>query len=508
VATKPQHRHKTPDSTKETQDLDQLLKQSDKRLAELEVENRQLREEAQELKAQRQDLQVQCMELEHLINQNPSTGLPIRRLFESDVDGLLSETKSSRRSPRVAIGFLRLDEHYTKIKNVRDRSHLLLTRSAERIRSVVGNNVYQSDRLDEFLIIFRNMPNLDAVGLSSNDRVGLGMMDRIVDTLSQPHEPPADDISFGCYLGIAIYPHHGESRERLMHHADIALMESERRGDPYVIYDDSMGVAYDERTNLETELKLSIQRGRFEQFQLQYQPLVDKTEQIVGSEALIRWESPTTGAIKPDRFIPIAEQTGTIRYLDLWTLYRAAGQLRTWRRSGHDLFMSVNLSPAQFKQPELVTQIRSMLRSLSLDGTSIKLEITEGIIMDDPEQAIDKMNQLTDLGVSLALDDFGTGYSSLGYLRRFPIETLKIDRSFVADVHLNNGNREIIKAMIAMARGFGMQVLAEGVEKREELDLLLELGCDLVQGYYYSEPVYEDSFVDLLTKGLLQQSDS
>jgi EAL domain-containing protein (putative c-di-GMP-specific phosphodiesterase class I) len=268
-----------------------------------------------------------------------------------------------------------------------------------------------------------------------------------------------------------------------------------------VIYDEMMGQAHSERTSLETELKLSIQRGRFDQFSLRYQPFVDRSMSIIGSEALIRWDSPSSGPIPPQRFVPIAEQTGTIRFLDLWTLYRAAAQLKTWRGAGHNVFMSVNLSPAQFKQAELVNQVRSMLKSVAIDGSYLKLEITEGIIMDEPESAIDKMKELTDLGVSLSLDDFGTGYSSLGYLRRFPIETLKIDRSFVTDLHENRNNREIVKAMIAMARGFGMNTLAEGVEKEEELSTLFDLGCDQIQGYYFSKPVDDGSFQQLLNNG-------
>ena len=490
----------------ELAELEQTVVQADKRIAELEIENRQLRDEMQDLRTQCQALEVQRSELEHLINQNPSTGLPIRRLFEQDVERLLEEVRSSPRGPRIAIGLLRLDEHYSKIKNTRDRHYALLTSSAERIREHLGNNVYQSDRLDEFLLIFRDVPNFDAVGLSADGTMGLEIVERIVDRLSQPHEPPADDVAFGCYLGLSVYPHHGGSRESLMHHADIALMESERRGERYIVYNDEMGRKYSEQNNLEAELKLSIQRGRFEQFSLRYQPFVDQARTIIGSEALIRWDSPTVGAISPERFIPIAEQTGVIRYLDLWTLYRAAGQLKLWRSAGYNMFVSVNVSPAQFKQGELVNQVRSMLKSLGLDGANLKLELTEGIIMDDPEQAIDKMKQLTDLGVSLSLDDFGTGYSSLGYLRRFPIETLKIDRSFVSDLHENRSNREIVKAMIAMARGFGMKTLAEGVEKEEELNLLFDLGCDYIQGYYFSQPVPDTEFRALLANGLPQSA--
>ena len=465
---------------------------SQHRLAELEQENRSLRADNNKLLLEQQTLRNREAELETLVNRNPATGLPIRRLFDREFERLLAGVRAQKRGPRIAVGLLRLGSDYEKIKNTRDRNRVLLYKTTDRIKDIVGENVYQSDRLDEFLLIFRDMPNIDGVELRA---------DQVVDEVSRPHEPPADDVMFGCSMGTAVFPYHGETREELLGNADIALIESERIRTPHVVYTDAMGDRYRERLSLEAELKAAIQGG-FEQFSLHYQPFVDRDRRITGAEALIRWNHPAAGLISPARFIPIAEETGSIRFIGQWTLYRACRQLKSWHSDGHeDLNISINLSPSQFKQIDLVERIDGILDSVRLKGTSLKLELTETTIMDDPEDAILTMNHLRDQGITLSLDDFGTGYSSLSYLRRFPIDTLKIDRSFVTDVDTNPANQEIVKAMIAMATSFGMQTLAEGVEREEELDFLFDLGCDQIQGFYFSKPVPEVEFQKLLANG-------
>lgn len=462
------------------------------RLADLEQESRRLAGDNEKLRLDQQTLKNHEAELEALLNRNPATGLPIRRVFDRDFERLLAEVLAQERGPRIAVGLLRLGSDYEKIKNIRDKNRVLLYKTADRIKSVVGDNVYQSDRLDEFLVIFRNMPNIDGVELRA---------DQIVDEISRPHEPPADDVRFGCSLGTAVFPYHGETREELLGNADIALTESERTRTPHVVYTNEMGDRYRERRSLEVELKAAIQGG-FEQFSLHFQPFVNRDRKITGAEALIRWNHPSAGLIPPTSFIPIAEETGSIRFIGQWTLYRACRQLKTWHRDGYnDLDMSINLSPSQFNQVDLAERIDGILDSVRLKGTSLKLELTETTIMEDPEDAIVTMNQLRDQGITMSLDDFGTGYSSLSYLRRFPIETLKIDRSFVTDVDTNRANQEIVKAMIGMARSFGMQTLAEGVEREEELELLFDLGCDHVQGFYFSKAVPDTEFQELLSNG-------
>ena len=473
-------------------ELRQLMELANRRVAELEEERRRLNGELDEHRAEQARLGQQLAEYHDLLNRNPATGLPIRRVLDTDIADVLRQVAGQVRGPVVAVGLLRLDRDYAKIKNTRDRNRVLLFKTADRIREIIGDNVYQSDRLDEFLLILRSMPNIDGVELRA---------DQIVEAVSRHHEPPADDVRFGCHLGIAVYPDHGRSREDILGNADIALLESERSRAPYVVYGDDMGVRYREREYLETELKLAIHSG-FQGFSLSYQPFVDREGTIRGSEALLRWSHPGLGQVSPDRFIPLAEEIGAVRFLGQWTLYRAARQLKLWHAAGFtELYVSVNLSPAQFKQADLVERIDGIIESLDLDPRFLKLELTETTVMEDPEEAIGKMNDLRSMGVRLALDDFGTGYSSLSYLRRFPFETLKIDRSFVSGIDTNHNDQEIVRAMIAMSRAFGMQTLAEGVETREELDFLFGEGCDLIQGYHYSRAVPPEQFSALLDHG-------
>lgn len=469
--------------------LREEIQVSNRRIARLEQENGHLVSDNQKLRLEKEALKRREHELETLLNRDPATGLPIRRVFDRDFQRLLAETAAQERGPGIAVGLLRLGNDYESIKNTRDRNRVLLYKTTDRIRSVVGDNVYQSDRLDEFLLIFRDMPNIDGVELRA---------DQVVEEVQRRHEPPADDISFGCSMGTAVYPFHGNTREELLGNADIALAESERTRTPHVVYTDGMGDRFRERLRIEAELKAAIQGG-FEEFSLHYQPFVNRDRQITGAEALIRWNNPASGFISPTRFIPIAEEMGSIRFIGQWTLYRACRQLKNWHQDGHeDLSISINLSPSQFRQPDLAERVGDILDSVKLTGDALKLELTETTIMEDPEEAIVTMNQLRDSGITMSLDDFGTGYSSLSYLRRFPIDTLKIDRSFVTDVDTNPANQEIVKAMIGLAKSFKMQTLAEGVEREEELDFLFEQGCDHIQGFYFSRPVASDSFAALL----------
>lgn len=476
-------------------ELRQRLEVANRRVAELEQSNGELSAELEEVREERSKLEVRAAEMQELLNRNPTTGLPIRRIFDSEFGRALRETMQHVRGPHVAVGLLRLDNDYAKIKNARDRSRALLFKTADRIREIIGDNIYQSDRLDEFLLILRDMPNADIVEMRA---------DQIVDAVSRPHEPPADDIRFGCYLGIAVHPEHGESREDLLGNADIALVESERNNVPFVVYSGEMGVHYREREHLESELRNSIQAG-FKGFYLHYQPFIDRDGRIRGSEALVRWNHDGLGSVPPDRFVPIAEENGAIRFVGQWTLYRACRQLKLWHSKGYrNLYVSVNLSPSQFKQIDLVERVGGILESLELDGRFLTLELTETTVMEDPEEAIAKMNDLRSVGTRLAIDDFGTGYSSLSYLRRFQFDTLKIDRSFIRGVHASRNDQEIVKAMIAMSRAYGMQTLAEGVESKDELDFLLDHGCDLIQGYYFSSPVGVDEFDQLVSGGILE----
>lgn len=438
-------------------------------------------------------LQRRIAELEDLLSRNPTTGLPIRRIFDRALSLALRARSGSERAPLVAVGLLRLDGDYAKVKSTRDRSRALLYKSADRVREIIGDSIFQGDRLDEFLLILDGLPNLDAIELRA---------DQIVEAVNQPHESPADDVRFGCFLGIAVHPEHGSEREELLGNADIALTESESTGAPFVLYDVAIGERYRRRDRIERALRGAIQGG-FAGFQVHYQPFVDAGGSVVGSEALIRWHHEELGSVRPDQFIPIAEENGAVRHLGHWMLYHACRQLAAWHDEGlRDLYVSVNLAASQLKQDDLVERIGGVLESVGLDPARLTLELTESMVMEHPNEAIARMRDLRSMGIRLALDDFGTGYSSLAYLKQFPFDTLKIDRSFVTDVHTSRRSRELIRAIVAMARAFGMQPLAEGVQSPDERTALLDEGCDLFQGYLFSPAVPAEELAVRARRGL------
>ncbi len=448
-----------------------------------------INEDARELETQLQAAEERCRELEHLVEHDPQTGLPIRRRFERRLEGLLEETEGKHR--RVAIAVLRLDRDYDRIRNSRDRSRALLFKTAVRIRNVIGENIYQSDRFDEFLLVMPATGDGDALRIVAS---------RLLEEISRPHEPPAQDIIFGCYLGLSTQLRRNMSRHDLVENAFVALEEAETTGRSFVLYDDDLGTRFRERERITQYLRSSIQEG-FPGFRMVYQPFVDAESRISGAEALVRWHHERMGHVAPGRFIPLAEQSGDIRFVGQWTLYNACRDLKRWHQAGRrDVYVSVNLSPAQFKQPDVVERIFSMVEATGIESEALRLEITEGAAMQSPEESIRKLQSLRDGGIRISIDDFGTGYSSLSYLKQFPIDTLKIDRSFVADVVTNRGNQAIIRAVVSMAQNLGIETLAEGAETADEVAFLFDAGCDKIQGYYFSPPVDVIQFQRYLTE--------
>jgi predicted signal transduction protein with EAL and GGDEF domain len=423
-------------------------------------------------------MEERCRELERLVEHDPTTGLPIRRRFERRLEELLSEAQGKHR--RVAIAVLRLDRDYERIRNTRDRSRALLFKTGLRIQGVIGQNIYQSDRFDEFLLVMPATADGDALRIVAK---------RLIEEVSRPHEPPAQDVIFSCHIGLSAQSRPSMSRYDLVANAFVALEEAEGTGTPFVLYDDGLGARFREREQITQFLRASIQEG-FPGFRMVYQPFVDAGSKITGAEALVRWQHDELGAVSPGKFIPLAEQSGDIRFLGQWILYNACKDQRGWRDAhGSDAYVSVNLSPAQFKLPDVVDRISSLVEATGIDPNALKLEITEGAAMQNPKDSIKKLQRLRESGIRISIDDFGTGYSSLSYLKEFPIDTLKIDRSFVVDVVNNPGNQAIIRAIVSMAKNLSIETLAEGAETPEEVAFLFETGCDKIQGYYYSPPV-------------------
>jgi len=464
------------------------------RISALEHELRDLGGENGRLRTENAQLQEKQRDLNRLVNQDPHTGLPIRRLLDQDLASCIQENLTNGSSGRIVVMVLRLDHDYERVKDTRDRGRALLFRTVGRITEVVGDHLYQSERVDEFLVILNRIPNTEAIEL---------IAERIFEEVGRPHEPPAKDVVFGCNIGVAYQYADKIDRDELVGNAFIALNEARRHAAPFVIYDDHMGQRFRQIQIIEKELKRSIQDG-FEEFRLLYQPFVDGEGRIRGAEALLRWNNRILGDVPPSDFVPIAENTGDIRFIGQWTLYNACRQVRKWHtRQARDVYISINLSPQQFKQHDLVSRIGGILDALRLDGRFLKLELTEGAVMEDPEDAILRMLELRERGVRISIDDFGTGYSSLNYLKRLPIDTLKIDKSFIDGLVTNSSNQEIVKAIISLAQSLKIETVAEGVETKEQLDFLLHEGCQYIQGYYFARPLPPEDFASILKDGSL-----
>jgi EAL domain-containing protein (putative c-di-GMP-specific phosphodiesterase class I) len=275
----------------------------------------------------------------------------------------------------------------------------------------------------------------------------------------------------------------------------------------YEVFDADMRASVMARLQLETDLRHALDRGEFRNF---YQPIVDLVSgEIVGFEALSRWQHPTRGLVGPNEFIPVAEETGLIRELGWWNLREACRQITEWRAGSiahRHLTISVNLSAKQFLQPNLVADISKLLRELALPPEALKLEITESTVMADPSAAAEMLQQMKSLGIRLAIDDFGTGYSSLSYLHRFPLDTLKIDRSFISSMCEGGEGMEIARTILPMANNLRLDVVAEGVETVQQVALLQKLQCKYGQGYYFSRPLSAEGTTALLAGGLTWQA--
>jgi EAL domain-containing protein (putative c-di-GMP-specific phosphodiesterase class I) len=297
------------------------------------------------------------------------------------------------------------------------------------------------------------------------------------------------ELRIGASVGISLYPDHGAQSDRLIANADAAMYHVKKSGrSSFAFFAPEMSTYFPKRLALENELRAAIEKH---QFVLHYQPKVDmRTGLIVGMEALVRWRHPERGLVAPSDFIPFAEETGLIVPLGNWVLREACRQTREWQKRGiRGLVMAVNISGVQFQQHDLVESVAEALEAAELPSSFLELEITESVVMQNAAEAIVMLEQLHKMGVGLSIDDFGTGYSSLNYLKRFPIDKLKIDQSFIRDISVDADDAAIVQAIIAMAHGLRLRVVAEGVENERQVDFLRALDNDEYQGFYYSKPL-------------------
>jgi EAL domain-containing protein (putative c-di-GMP-specific phosphodiesterase class I) len=315
--------------------------------------------------------------------------------------------------------------------------------------------------------------------------------DRLMKVLAPPFMLGGKEVFTSASVGIALSNSAYDSPDDMLRDADTAMYRAKSLGKArYEVFDADMRASLVARLQIETDLRHGLERGEFRNF---YQPIVAlESGRIVGFEALLRWQHPTRGLLSPDEFIFVAEETGLIRELGWWNLREACRQLSEWKANSDNYLnftMNVNLSAKQFLQPNLVEEIRNLMQELAFSPETLKLEITESTVMIDPAATAKMLQQIKSLGILLAIDDFGTGYSSLSYLHRFPLDTLKIDRSFISGVGDGGEGMEIAQTIMPMAKNLRLDVIAEGVETFEQVTLLKKLNCKYAQGYYFSKPL-------------------
>ncbi|WP_426400706.1 putative bifunctional diguanylate cyclase/phosphodiesterase [Ralstonia sp. R-29] len=426
--------------------------------------------------------------IRHLATHDTLTGLLNRSALEDRLEHALAIAR--RNHSRVSVMFLDLD----RFKNVNDTlghqfGDMLLREVAARLQAC-AREADTVARLggDEFVVM---LEALDSIGTRR-------VAERILSALSAPFYIEGQELYLGVSIGIAVAPHDGDDPNTLLRKADAAMYLAKERGrNNFQTFTSDLDDRVSRRFRIESGLRRASDRN---EFYADYQPRVDvRSGRIVGVEALIRWNSADFGQMMPGQFIHDAEETGLIVEIDRWILRAACDQLARWRRIGlPHLRMSINLSGQAFSSGQLSTMVRRALSTSGLPGNAVELEMTEGILIRDDPSLHALLTELRAMGVSLALDDFGTGYSSLSYLHRFPIDTLKIDRSFVQDLPHVAERAAITRAIIMMAQAMGMKTVAEGVETTGQLEFLREVGCDEFQGYLLARPLEPTAVQDLV----------
>ncbi|HEY3699093.1 MAG TPA: EAL domain-containing protein [Spongiibacteraceae bacterium] len=442
------------------------------------------------------EINRRAQELEHMALYDHLTGLANRRLFLDHLEQAMREHERSQE--KFAVLFFDLDN----FKRVNDSlghdigDELLKEVAARLVANTRGTDTVARLSGDEFTVLLKHIDNTESV---------LRLGEKICKALHIPITVALTEITVTSSVGIAIAPENGLDPDQLLKNADMAMYQAKKRGrNGYYFFTEEINQQTNRLLQLEGELREALDKR---QFFLQYQPLVDlRSMQIVGVEALVRWQHPLEGIVYPDRFIGIMENNGMIIDLGTQVIAYACRDLGSLQRSMRALTISVNLSPRQLRDNNLVETLEWQLRSNRIDPGLLKLEITENSLIENAEENIERLNQLKQLGLMLSIDDFGTGYSSLSYLKMLPVDELKVDRSFISDMLVDNDDREITAAVIAMAHKLQLQVVAEGVETAAQADFLASNQCDIGQGYFFSKPTSLEQIQELLNKGALSRT--
>jgi diguanylate cyclase (GGDEF)-like protein len=430
------------------------------------------------------------VQLEHQANYDALTGLPNRNLLHDR----LRQAVYAQRSPRaMAVVFIDLD-HFKFVNDSlgHGTGDKLLRGMADRLREVLreGDTVARLGG-DEFVVILNDQ---------ASEEVIFRAMQRIMFEVSQPMMIDGKELYVTCSAGISLHPQDGADVDTLLKNADAAMYRAKDGGrNNFQFFTSEMNERINERLSLENALRRALER---KEFLLHFQQKIDlRTGAIAGAEALVRWSHPELGLLRPERFIPLAEETGLIVQIGEWVMRETCHQTRAWLDQGlKPGLVSVNLSARQFRQDGLVRTVSRILEETGIDSRHLEIELTESMVMHNVNTAIATLHGLKSLGIALSVDDFGTGYSSLAYLKDLPIDTLKIDRSFVRDIGYGEGADEgvIAQAIISLGHALHLKVIAEGVETERQLGFLRRHGCDEVQGFFYGEPVAPESYARLL----------
>jgi diguanylate cyclase (GGDEF)-like protein/PAS domain S-box-containing protein len=421
--------------------------------------------------------------ISHLAFHDELTGLPNRRMFNQAITQAIDESRVSK-AP-FAVMVLDID----RFKMINDSlGHTIGDQFLKEVSMRIQKSAEEYNVVlarmggDEFTLLCRDYESQETIKSLAN---------QIISFIQTPYRLKDSDFYVSASIGVALYPGDGQDAVQLLKNADTAMYEVKKRGkNGYQFFSNELDQILQEKIELESDLRKAIERG---ELLLHYQPQI-RTEDhaMIGIEALARWMHPTKGLLSPGLFIPLAEETGLIYEMGTWVLREACMQMRKWHEEGGPLIpISVNLSSQQFHQPKLAEYIMAILEETGLEPQYLELEITESMMMDASVSST-ILNQLNEYGIKISLDDFGTGYSSLSYLKMFPIHKVKIDRSFIRDITENNDDKAIVATIIAMAQHLNMEVIAEGIETKDQLDILTDNECRKIQGYYFSKPLSAD----------------
>jgi len=428
--------------------------------------------------------------MEYKATHDALTGLPNRTLLQRNLSEAL--IRAQRRHRIVAVFFLDLDN----FKKVNDSlghdlgDHLLQEVSKRLISCLREDDTVSRQGGDEFVLVLADVAQSDDV---------TKLAQKVLHEMALPFEIRGYELFVTTSIGITLFPNDGDESATLLKNADAAMYRAKEQGkNNFEYYSKSMNTRIFKRLAMETDLHRALEK---EEFRLHYQPQVSiKTGKIVGMEALIRWQKEGSQMISPADFIPLAEETGLIVGIGEWALQTAAKQNKSWQQIGlPPIRMAVNLSARQFQQKNLGQMVGSALTLASLDPAYLELELTESVLMVNEERNIQTLRSLSESGIRISIDDFGTGYSSLSYLQRFPIHSLKIDRSFIQDIPYDPNNSAIVTAIITLGHTLKLKIIAEGVEKPWQMEYLDNAGCDEIQGYLFSKPLSAEEATRFLT---------